>query len=97
TIFTCAVAMERNPVVTQAFVERGYDMVGHGYRWITHFGMSEEQEREQIRKAVESIHRTTGQRIVGWFTRSPQTVATRRILAEEGFLFDSGALNDEVP
>ncbi|MBI3965432.1 MAG: hypothetical protein HY329_07330, partial [Chloroflexi bacterium] len=47
--------------------------------------------------AVVSIERSTGQRIVGWFTRSPQTVATRRILAEEGFLFDSGAVNDEIP
>lgn len=97
TIFACAVALERNAVVTQEFVERKYDMVGHGYRWISHFGLNEDQEREQIRKAVDSIQQTTGQRIVGWFTRPPQTVATRRILAEDGFLFDSGALNDDLP
>ncbi len=97
TIFACAVALERNPVVTRAFVERGYDVVGHGYRWISHFGLSEQHEREQIRKATESILRTTGQRIIGWFTRPPQTIATRRILAEEGFLFDSGAYNDDLP
>jgi peptidoglycan/xylan/chitin deacetylase (PgdA/CDA1 family) len=97
TIFTCAVAMERNPVVTEAFVQRNYDMVGHGYRWISHYGMTEEQERDQIRKAVESVKRTTGQRMIGWFTRPPQTINTRRILAEEGFLFDSGAINDDLP
>ena len=97
TIFACAVALERNPKVTQAFVERKYDMVGHGYRWISHFKLNEQQEREQIRKATESIQHKTGQRIVGWFTRPPQTVATRRILAEEGFLFDSGAYNDDIP
>ena len=97
TIFACALAVERNPSVAKAFVERKYDLVGHGYRWISHFGLSEEQERDQIRKAVESIQRTTGRRLVGWFTRPPQTLATRRILAEEGFLFDSGAVNDEVP
>src|SRR5581483_6792989 len=97
TIFACALAMERNPAVTRAFVERGYDMVGHGYRWISHFALDAAQEREQIRRAVESIRGATGQRIVGWFTRPPQTVATRRVLAEEGFLFDSGAYNDEAP
>lgn len=97
TIFACGQALERNQAVAKAFVERGYDMVGHGYRWISHFGLTEEQERDQIRKAVESIQRTTGQRIVGWFTRPPQTLATRRLLAEEGFLFDSGSLNDEIP
>lgn len=97
TIFACALALEKNPVVTQAFVKHGYDMVGHGYRWISHYGMSEEQEREQIRKARESIQQTTGQRILGWFTRPLQTPATRRILAEEGFLYDSGCFNDDLP
>jgi allantoinase len=97
TIFACALALERNPAVTQAFVKHGYDMVGHGYRWISHYGMSEEQEREQIRKARESIDRTTGQRVIGWFTRPLQTQATRRILAEEGFLYDSGSFNDDLP
>ncbi len=97
TIFACAVALERNSMVAQAFVERKYDMVGHGYRWISHFKFNDEQEREQIRRATVSIQSTTGQRIVGWFTRPPQTVSTRRILAEEGFLFDSGAFNDDIP
>lgn len=97
TIFACAVALERNPHVAQAFVERDYDMVGHGYRWISHFKMSEDQERDEIRKAVASVQRTTGKRMIGWFTRPPQTINTRRILAEEGFLFDSGAINDDVP
>ena len=97
TIFACALALERNPEVTQAFVKHGYDMVGHGYRWIPHYGMSEAQEREQIRMARESIERTTGQRIVGWFTRPLQTLNTRRILAGEGFLYDSGCFNDDLP
>jgi allantoinase len=97
SIFACALALERNPAVTQAFVEHGYDMVGHGYRWISHYGMSEEQERDQIRKARESIEGTTGQRIIGWFTRVLQTLATRRILAKEGFLYDSGCFNDDLP
>jgi allantoinase len=97
TIFACALALERNRPVARAFVDRGYDFVGHGYRWISHFKMSEDEEREQIRKAVESIREITGSRIRGWFTRPPQTVATRRILAEEGFLYDSGCYNDEIP
>ncbi len=97
SVFACALALERNPLVTQAFVERGYDMVGHGYRWISHYDLSESEEREEIRKAVRSIEVSTGQRIRGWFTNQPQTLATRRILAEEGFLFDSGAVNDDVP
>lgn len=97
TIFACALALERNHAVTAEMVRRRYDMVGHGYRWISHFNMSPEEERADIRQAVQSIEGTTGQRIVGWFTRGPQTLATRTILAEEGFLFDCGASNDEIP
>lgn len=97
TIFACALALERNPPVTREFVERQYDVVSHGYRWISHFGFTEDQEREQIRKAQESFQRTTGRRVLGWFNRTPQTVITRRILAEEGFLYDSGTVNDDLP
>jgi allantoinase len=97
TIFACAVALERNPLVTKALVERGCDFVGHGYRWIPHTGMSPEREREQIRLCRSSIEATTGYGIKGWFTRPPNTPNTRRLLAEEGFLYDSGAVNDDVP
>lgn len=97
SIFACAVALERNPEATSAFVEGGFDIVGHGYRWISHFTLTEDQEREQIRSAVAAIQRLTGHRITGWFTRPPQTVATRRILADEGFLYDSGCYNDDIP
>ncbi len=97
TIFACALALERNPPVTAEFVHRDYDIVSHGYRWINHLGFTEDQEREQIRKAKESFARTIHRPVLGWFNRSPQTVATRRILAEEGFLFDSQAVNDDIP
>jgi hypothetical protein len=40
----------------------------------------------------------TGSRPVGWHTRSPGSVNTRRLLVEEGrFLYDSGAYNDDLP
>ncbi|MBI3067589.1 MAG: polysaccharide deacetylase family protein [Betaproteobacteria bacterium] len=97
TIFACAVALERNPPVTQEFVERQYDVVSHGYRWLSHLGFSEQKEREQMQKAQESFQRTIGRRVLGWFNRTPQTINTRRILAEEGFLYDSQAVNDDLP
>src|ERR1043166_1849378 len=97
TIFACAQALERNPPVTAEFVERKYDIVSHGYRWITHAGLDEAQERNEIRKARDSFLRSTGQRVLGWFNRTPQLAITRRILAEEGFLYDCQAVNDDIP
>ena len=97
TIFACALALERNPPVTSEFVRRDYDIVSHGYRWINHLGFSEDQELAEIRKAKDSFRRTIGKVPRGWFNRTPQTLATRRLLAEEGFLFDSQAVNDDIP
>jgi allantoinase len=97
TIFACALALERNPVVTREFVDRQYDVVSHGYRWINHSGLNEDQEREQIRKAQSSFEKTIGRRVEGWFNRTPQTIHTRRLLAEEGFLYDSGSVSDDLP
>jgi hypothetical protein len=40
----------------------------------------------------------TGSRPVGWHTRSPGSVNTRRLLVEEGgFLYESDAYNDDLP
>jgi peptidoglycan/xylan/chitin deacetylase (PgdA/CDA1 family) len=35
--------------------------------------------------------------VLGWFGRAPNTTATRRLLAHQGLLYDSNAVNDEVP
>ncbi len=60
--------------------------------------MTREDERAEIRAAVESFERTTGQRIRGWMVRSFPTVHTRELLAEHGgFWYDSDSWNDELP
>lgn len=98
TVFGCALALERNPRVAEAIVAAGYDVCCHGWRWEEHFGLSEEQERERIALAVDSIARTTGERPLGWYCRFGPSENTRRLLVEEGgFLYDSDAYNDEVP
>lgn len=98
TVFGCALALERNPPVAEAIVAAGYDICCHGWRWVEHFKLSEQEEREQIARAVESIAALTGQRPLGWYCRYGPSENTRRLLVEEGgFLYDSDAYNDELP
>jgi peptidoglycan/xylan/chitin deacetylase (PgdA/CDA1 family) len=60
--------------------------------------MDRETEREAIRKAVESITRTTGQRPLGWYTRYGPSLNTRELVVEEGgFLYDSNSYADDLP
>jgi allantoinase len=97
TVFACGQALERNPLVARALVERGCDFVGHGYRWVPHVGMSEQEERDHIARCVSSIEATTGARVHGWFTRPPNTVNTLQLVARQGLLYDCGAVNDDLP
>ena len=103
TFNAVARALERNPPLCDWLRGRDHDVLGHGYHWYgpdagPGAGMTREQERAEIARAVESVQRTTGQRIRGWMVRSFPTVHTRELLAEEGgFLYDSDANNDELP
>ncbi len=98
TVFGCAVALERNPAAAKAIVAAGHDICCHGWRWVEHFRLSEDEERDHIRRAVASIRSLTGQRPEGWYCRYGPSASTRRLLVEEGgFLYDSDAYNDELP
>ena len=98
TFFCCALALERNPEVAKEIVARGHEVCGHGYRWEEYHLMEREQEREAISKTVASLPRTTGERPLGWFTRYGPSVNTRQLVVDEGgFIYDSSALNDDLP
>ena len=60
--------------------------------------MSENEERDHIRKAVASLEKSTGQRPQGWYCRYGPSTNTRRLLSEHGgFLYDSDYYRDELP
>jgi peptidoglycan/xylan/chitin deacetylase (PgdA/CDA1 family) len=97
TVFGAAVALERNPAVAGKIRARGDEAAAHGYRWSNGYEMTEEEEREAIRLAVESIARTTGSRPLGWYSRE-MSVNTRELVVEEGgFVYDSESYNDDIP
>jgi peptidoglycan/xylan/chitin deacetylase (PgdA/CDA1 family) len=98
TFFCCALALERNPEVAGAIPAQGHEVCGHGYRWEEYHAMDIEAEREAMAKTVASLTRTTGERPVGWFTRYGPSLNTRHlVVAEGGFIYDSVAMNDDLP
>ena len=92
-----ALSLENHPEIATAIAELGHEPVSHGWRWVHQFKMNEEQEREFIRKAVESIERTVGVRPYGWLSRYFHTDATRRLLIEEGFAYHMDDYSGDVP
>jgi allantoinase len=98
TVYACALALERNLPAATAIKAAGHDICCHGWRWIEHFRLTEDEEREHIRLAIESLIKTMGERPLGWYCRYGPGINTRRLLMEEGgFLYDSDSYNDDLP
>lgn len=97
TVSACGRAVERSSWLVQDAFNRGHEIAAHGYRWQSHAGLSEQEELLSISATVRAIETAVGRPPIGWHTRAPQTVNTRRLLVESGFLYDSDAYNDDTP
>jgi peptidoglycan/xylan/chitin deacetylase (PgdA/CDA1 family) len=98
TVSSSGRAVERLPALARDAVRRGHEVSAHGWRWESHSGLDEAEERARIARTVAAIATVTGARPLGWHTRSPGSANTRRLIVEEGgFLYDSDAYNDDLP
>lgn len=98
TVSACGLAVQRSPALARDAIARGHEVSAHGWRWESHAAMEIEDERLAIARTVAAIAAATGQRPVGWHTRSASSPNTRRLLIEEGgFLYDSDDYGDELP
>lgn len=97
TFFATAKTLEVNQKAAKAIVDRGHEICGHGYRWIEHFTMTREEERESIKKAIALIEKITGQRPLGWYCREPSSNTIELLVEEGGFAYDSDIYNDDLP
>ncbi len=97
TVFGVAMALERHPEATQAFVELSHEIACHGWRWINYQAVDEATEREHLARAMETIERLTGERALGWYT-GRDSPNTRRLVADHGgFAYDSDHYGDDLP
>jgi putative urate catabolism protein len=97
TVYGVGQALERNPAAARAMVEAGWEVASHGWRWIDYLEMSEDEERAHMRRAIDAIERTCGERPVGWYTGRVSENTRRLVVEEAGFLYDSDSYADELP
>jgi allantoinase len=97
TYTAAAVALERAPEVAAYIRARKHEACCHGYRWVHQFSFDEARERDFIRKGLDSIEKTTGQRPKGWLSRYLHTANTRRLLQEEGVLYHMDDYSADTP
>lgn len=96
TAYAVGMALDRNPAAGAALARLGCDFVSHHYRWIDYHNMNEAEERVQVIASIRSIEKVTGKRPLGFYCGRP-SANTRRLAAEEGFVYDCDAYNDDLP
>jgi putative urate catabolism protein len=97
TVFGVAMALERHPELTAAFVELGHEIACHGWRWIHYQNMDETTEAEHMRRGVEIIRRLTGSAPLGWYTGRDSPNTRRLVVEHGGFLYDADYYGDDLP
>ena len=98
TIFGVAMALERNPEVTAAFVELGHEIASHGLRWIHYQNFAPKLEAEHMRVATQIIKRMSGGKWpLGWYTGRDSPNTRRLVVEHGGYEYDSDYYGDDLP
>lgn len=97
TVFGVTMAMERHPDAVRAMLEAEWEIASHGYRWIDHQFMPEDEERQQIERAVKRHTEITGNPPLGWYTGRDSPNTRKLVVAQGGFLYDADSYADELP
>ena len=97
TLFTIALAAQKNPEIIEQALKDGHEVASHGLRWIDYSKVPEDIEREHLEKSVEILQGLCGERPKGWYTgRTSEN--TRRLVAEHGgFVYDADDYSDDLP
>jgi peptidoglycan/xylan/chitin deacetylase (PgdA/CDA1 family) len=98
TFFIPAWCIEQYPATVESIVKDGHEVSFHGYIHEAPNSLSREEEHYWMRRSIEVIEKHTGRRPRG--NRSPlynYSINTTELLAEEGFLYDSSLMGDDVP
>ncbi|HVK94363.1 MAG TPA: allantoinase PuuE [Noviherbaspirillum sp.] len=97
TVFGVAMALQRHPALTQAFVALGHEIACHGLRWIHYQHIDEATEREHMRMAVNILQQLTGQAPLGWYTGRDSPNTRRLVVEHGGFAYDADYYGDDLP
>ena len=98
---TNAVTFERRGAMTDAILERGWELLAHNWEQgelLSDFAKDPEREREIVLASLAQFEKYTGRKSKGWLSSSLRsTLQTASILAEYGCTFYCDIMNDDQP
>ena len=99
SVMVSGVLAERYPDTVRMIHVRGHEVLAHSWGMdVIPVYLDEAAERANIRRNVAALEGVTGGRPVGWISpRGTGSLASPRLLAEEGFLWHGDCNDDDLP
>jgi OHCU decarboxylase len=97
TIYGVATALSRSPEQVSAMQDAGWEIASHGFKWVEHKDMPEDEERAAIQDAIRLHEEVTGERPYGWYTGRCSENTVRLVAEEGGFDYISDTYDDDLP
>jgi peptidoglycan/xylan/chitin deacetylase (PgdA/CDA1 family) len=98
---TNAVTFERRGAMTDAVLERGWELLTHNWEQgelLSSFVNDPSKERDIVLRSLDQFEKFTGRKSKGWLSSSLRgTLQTAAILAEYGCTFYCDIMNDDQP
>jgi peptidoglycan/xylan/chitin deacetylase (PgdA/CDA1 family) len=86
--FMIGKAVETTPDLAREIVRRGHEAAAHGREWSNSYQLSRDEEKRFIADSVETIHKITGQKPIGWNAYwMRNSIAILETLQDLGFLY----------
>ena len=97
TVFGVATALARAPEQVEAMQQAGWEVASHGLKWIDYKDHTADEERAEIREAIQLHEAVVGEKPKGWYTgRCSQ--ATIDLVAEQGICtYQADSYADDLP
>ena len=97
TVYGVATALARSPEQVAAMKASGWEIASHGLKWIEHKDMPEDEERAQIREAIQLHTEVTGEAPRGWYTGRCSMNTVDLAAAEGEFAYIADSYADDLP
>ncbi len=99
SVLVNGIITERYPEAVRQAAKAGHEIVAHSYAMdIIPAYLTEEEEKENIRRTTEAIRQVCGVTPKGWISpRATPSINTARLLAEAGYEWHGDYLNDDLP
>jgi peptidoglycan/xylan/chitin deacetylase (PgdA/CDA1 family) len=98
TFYVPSWCIERYPHLVESILDGGHELAHHGYLHENPNALSNEDQAYWLERGIEAFERFTGSRPRGY--RAPMynfSELTAKLLGENGFLYDSSLMGDDVP